>query len=317
MLLKPFHAHNRIRFYFVSPETCLHHLRTGCAEEFDYFFVFNDWYIPDHPSGLEAYRRLVEMDHSRLRIMCNSDRERLFLISQLGFSDKSTIFCSLHFSHGLTRATNMFTPCIGAERKYRAVMNARSADYKNRWAAAAVDGLACIDLNAGPSELACDYSNSSRLELGEVAAVMRQAYVGLSLSFIEGACLASLEYLLCGLPVVSTHSLGGRDAWYGEDNCILVGPSVEAALRGDFDRQALRREVGDAVDDWIARIEYGAVDAHAIRESALAVNEKFFSTFVAAIDEIITQDSEHDSSKATDPVLGELKPYYAYGAYLV
>ncbi|MFZ6763136.1 glycosyltransferase [Pseudoroseomonas sp. WGS1072] len=86
-----------------------------------------------------------------------------------------------------------------------------------------------------------------------VVALLNSSEVGLILSAAEGACYASLEYLLCGLPVVSTPSLGGRDAFYDAANAIIVEPKAEAvrdgvalALRqlreGEMDREAIRRE---------------------------------------------------------------------------
>ncbi len=49
---------------------------------------------------------------------------------------------------------------------------------------------------------------------GEVAQLLNSARVGVCLSAIEGTMFAATEYLLCGLPVVSTPSLGGRDTWF-------------------------------------------------------------------------------------------------------
>lgn len=46
---------------------------------------------------------------------------------------------------------------------------------------------------------------------------MAKAHVGLCLSPEEGAMFVSAEYLLCGLPVVSTKSLGGRDVFFEQE----------------------------------------------------------------------------------------------------
>ena len=51
--------------------------------------------------------------------------------------------------------------------------------------------------------------------------------VGLCLSSHEGAMYSSVEYLLCGLPVVSTKSEGGRDTFFTEDNCIIAEDNPE------------------------------------------------------------------------------------------
>ena len=63
--------------------------------------------------------------------------------------------------------------------------------------------------------------------------------------------MASSEYLLCGLPVVSTPSRGGRDVWYNDRNAVICAPT-SAAVReaveeiktgletGRFDRILIR-----------------------------------------------------------------------------
>ncbi len=61
-----------------------------------------------------------------------------------------------------------------------------------------------------------------------VAEIVRRSHSGLILSEREGVCRASCEYLLAGIPVVSTRSAGGRDVWYDDYNAILVEPTAEA-----------------------------------------------------------------------------------------
>ena len=55
-----------------------------------------------------------------------------------------------------------------------------------------------------------------------VNAAMASAHVGLCLSRIEGAMYASIEYLLAGLPVVTTRSKGGRDHFSHPDTTLVV-----------------------------------------------------------------------------------------------
>lgn len=56
----------------------------------------------------------------------------------------------------------------------------------------------------------------------QVATLMNQSLCGLSLSQAEGGNYATTEYLLCGLPVVTTQNLGGRDIYLNETNSIYV-----------------------------------------------------------------------------------------------
>lgn len=62
----------------------------------------------------------------------------------------------------------------------------------------------------------------------EVSELLNQARVGLCLSACEGAMFAATEYLLCGLPVVSTVSKGGRDAWFEPEFSRIVPDDPQA-----------------------------------------------------------------------------------------
>lgn len=59
-----------------------------------------------------------------------------------------------------------------------------------------------------------------------------QSSVGLCLSQEEGPMLASLEYMLSGLPVVSTESRGGRDGYYDDEYCLIVKDNPKAVAEG-------------------------------------------------------------------------------------
>lgn len=62
----------------------------------------------------------------------------------------------------------------------------------------------------------------------EVARKLNACRVGMCLSETEGAMFAAVEYLLCGLPVVSTPSQGGRDVWFDPDFTRIVDPEPQA-----------------------------------------------------------------------------------------
>ena len=59
--------------------------------------------------------------------------------------------------------------------------------------------------------------------------------VGLILSKIEGACYASSEYLLSGLPVVSTYNYGGRDVFFNDEFCINTLPIPQSIKNASYD----------------------------------------------------------------------------------
>ena len=125
------------------------------------------------------------------------------------------------------------------EKKYDLVMNIRPEIVKRPWLAMKNTNIAIIqginyskvnfwDLN----QLHPVYMNQQRISKDEVVMVLNSSYVGGMFSEKEGACFASSEYLLCGLPVVSTASQGGRDIWYNDYNSMIVEPHEDAVLEG-------------------------------------------------------------------------------------
>jgi glycosyltransferase involved in cell wall biosynthesis len=120
---------------------------------------------------------------------------------------------------------------------YGAVMVCRPVRAKRPWLAAEVDDLAIVE---GPDR------QGSEVDLQQIPHVrwfrhvppilmpriLSRAEVGLILSEVEGGCNASSEYLMCGLPVVSTPSRGGRDVFYDADNAVIVEPTPSAVAEG-------------------------------------------------------------------------------------
>ena len=164
---------------------------------------------------------------------------------------------------------------------YRMVMNARPEIMKRPWLAKNVKGLAIIqgknysqknfwDLR----QLNPQYINEDRIPREQVTQILNQSYVGGIFSEKEGACFASSEYLLCGLPVVSTESVGGRDFWYNDRNAMIVDAN-EAA-------------VADAVTTLIAQIQSRAIDPREIRQEHMILALLQRDALVSLLNEIST-----------------------------
>ena len=69
-----------------------------------------------------------------------------------------------------------------------------------------------------------------RMSPKDVNVALNRVSVGLCLSAEEGSNYASMEYMLAGLPVVSTPSLGGRDVFFDHEYCTIC-ESSSAAVR--------------------------------------------------------------------------------------
>ena len=84
--------------------------------------------------------------------------------------------------------------------------------------------------------------------------------------------LASIEYLLAGLPVVSTPSLGGRDHYFDDEYC-LIAPPDHSVGRVCFKcppehYDALSRAEGFRPAPYLARAKWVALDDPAILTAA-------------------------------------------------
>ena len=136
----------------------------------------------------------------------------------------------------------------------------KHGELKRHWLSARIERLALLDPVYGTDALDlkraytsrpnCAWSNDERLEPAGVAEIVTRAHCGLALSELEGMCRASSEYLLCGVPVVSTRSHGGRDVWYDEYNAIVVEADVDAVYDAAC---ALKRQPRDP---WRIRSDY-------------------------------------------------------------
>ena len=76
-----------------------------------------------------------------------------------------------------------------------------------------------------------------------------EAACGLALSAIEGAMFSCGEYSLCGIPVVNTKNLGGRDTLlpecavrYADDNAESVAENVAYWVKNPLDPAEIREE---------------------------------------------------------------------------
>ncbi|WP_049768091.1 hypothetical protein [Methylocella silvestris] len=138
---------------------------------------------------------------------------------------------------------NLFFVDDRAEKIYDALYNARRSKTKRHYLASEIADVMRLALiyphhDNGWYDLEEDqlpkhvYRNKANLRIGQVAQVINQSSVGLALSESEGACFASSEYLLCGVPVVSTPSKGGRSFWYDDENALIVDADPHAVFGG-------------------------------------------------------------------------------------
>jgi len=135
-----------------------------------------------------------------------------------------------------------------SDKIYNAILNSRRVEFKRRHLALDVEYPVAIvsdyktvtytktyDNLEFPNGILLNKFNDKikTLESNEVADVLHKSKVGLILSESEGNPKAVMEYLLCGLPVVTTKiKRCGRMMFLNDSNCIIVEPTKEAVAEG-------------------------------------------------------------------------------------
>lgn len=122
----------------------------------------------------------------------------------------------------------------GRNKDYDAVYVTRRSPDQRHYLAAKIGNLALV-LEKGSTQSFTSlprhtYMNVAALSMPDRLAVICRACCGLSLADIKGTNFSIGEYLLCGLPVVSSHAPDGRSEWLNEYNAIECAPTVDSVL---------------------------------------------------------------------------------------
>lgn len=163
-------------------------------------------------------------------------------------------------------------------KAYDAVYAGRIIPVKRHHLASRVRNAYALRYPSDPEEPPSFYAGFNRRWLTpyDVCETLNRARVGLILSELEGGNYATAEYLLCGLPVVSTPipalgTLGGREEYLDDDNCVYCDPHPEA--------------VKAAVDELCRHPR----DPHRLRQRAVEVSQVFIARFVGLLGDILSR----------------------------
>lgn len=246
------------------------------------------WHIED-PERIAIARQYEEAHRQRYPghtfiHLCNTEAQ------QNAFSAQGlrAVFCN----HNSLVDERIFYPMPGIGKRFDAVYDARLKNYKRHELCDALDSLALIyafDTHVDDPAQVDDLRHQLRhahyfnhadgrydgayrqMTAEDVARCLNQCRVGLCLSAVEGAMYASIQYLLCGLPVVSTPSLGGRDVFFDKENSLIVQPTPEA--------------VRDGVQEMLDRNP----DPACIRERTLARMRRHREVFIDVVQRIYSE----------------------------
>lgn len=200
------------------------------------------WWSLENPGSLiRAYiiylYLLLRFQNIKFALLCNTQQEERN-IRFLKWFGLHIIYCNQNCFIDY----NIYT--IQNERKkiYDALYNARMSSWKNHYLAANIDHIALIGYGMDNKAyvkklnkilkkitwLNFEDGDYKFLAPSEIVDSINQSYCTLALSDLEGAMYASGESLLCGVPVVSIKSKGGRDVFFDETNSIIVEKCEES-----------------------------------------------------------------------------------------
>tara|TARA_R100000008_G_scaffold57890_1_gene35837 strand:- start:321 stop:1295 length:975 start_codon:yes stop_codon:yes gene_type:complete len=197
-------------------------------KETDYFFVIMGWNFND--TLATAGKKMIEelrLDINNFFLMHNSLDEMARAL-EYGFRGD-------FINHNAWLDEDKFK-ILDCPKKYDALYVARRIAVKRHYLASGIKNLALaaggwVNKNEKVELPICKNDPNKYYNRTEIVKLINESSCGLCLSEVEGACFSSSEYLLCGVPVVSTPSKGGRDIWYNINNSILTEPKIESVSK--------------------------------------------------------------------------------------
>ena len=232
------------------------------------FCLSGSWYCS--PRLIEVINKIK---YKNIFVLANTEEEKDFYESKM---ENDVILCN----NNSFLNENVYKILDTEEKKYDMLINSRFSGYKNTNVANLVNNVVHIGYLDGKKTKIPDFGylpNFNNIKpnvkslynpnnIGfkyllpeEIVKYANQSYAGGIFSPIEGSCNASSEYLLCGIPVISVKSKGGRDVWYNEKNSIIcennpndivkcVNIAKEKLKNGEFNSETIRQMHLDQMD---------------------------------------------------------------------
>lgn len=214
-----------IRIYLISDYNVIDYKLSNnqINEQNTIVCLLTSWYKSE-----TIIRIINENKNYHMIILANTEEEKQYYENQ--------VTCDVIFvNKNAFLNENVFIMNNFFSKKYDLVIDSCFCEYKNRIIASKILNTVHIGYYKKANNIIenefipnfgikVNYDTNNlyhKLTSREICDIYNQSHVGGIFSDKEGACLSSTQYLLCGLPVVSTKSKGGRDVWYNENNSII------------------------------------------------------------------------------------------------
>jgi hypothetical protein len=248
------------------------------------FIVCGIWWTVETPYEIMKLvyiltRNRILFPNIEVSFLCNTEKE-LKILRLLGIS---AAYCN---SNSFVDE-KVFYIEPDNKKQYNAVYNAVLSRFKRHFLCRLVENVVFVTYNfqntaykqnldkilSNPQWANYKFGNDPRfLNNEQLRIIYNHAKVGLALSSVEGAMYSSTEYLLCGLPVVSTKSKGGRDIFYNSDNSIICNADEKS------------------VNNAVAKLIRISPDPALIREGVVKIMQEHRARFFKHINSIIREN---------------------------
>jgi len=180
----------------------------------------------------QMFETKKKMPNLNFVMLCNSPKE-VDAFTQVGIR-------AILANHNAFVDPKLYPIDKRAKKKYDAIYVARITPFKRHELAVQIDSLLYIGTFYERERKHVDKilhllrikKRIKKVHPNQIYKIMNSAKVGLCLSAKEGAMFASIEYLLCGIPIVSTASIGGRDLFFDDRFVKIVNDTPEDVAKG-------------------------------------------------------------------------------------
>jgi len=247
------------------------------------YHVETEWRMKQIKTQFKSLENFISAGNIDYLFLCNSKAEEKMLKK----NNYNAVFCN----QNAFLDENNYHVIKDVNKIFDAVYLARITPIKCHELAAKVGSLKLIGDHKESEE---DYFKKSmeilhfadwtrKVYAFNIYKFLNQARVGLCLSPEEGAMFVSAEYLLCGLPIVSIKSIGGRDTLFDDEYVSIVEDNPDAVAKG--------------VDELIKK----NIDPDFIRNKTIEKMQIHRNIFIDIIQDIYDKENKKDSFREEWP----------------
>ena len=234
-------------------------------------FVWQYTFLYDRSDFLPKLKLFNRISPNVNIVICTNDAISFDYINSLGIDNISGILCNHNAAVDRNKLFIINEEIQENDKIWDSVYTAGLRDCKRHFLSHDLERVCYLtggvknvrDYQETYDDLHQNQTNSftlihQRISANNMSFFYNMSKVGLCLSAAEGAMCSSIEYLLCGLPVVSTRSIGGRDTFFTDKNCIFAEDNPES--------------VKDCVDKWLKNYP-NLQERYKIREDAICLQK--------------------------------------------